>query len=70
MRPIGSENIILQPAMTAKTHKHFRNKLATMVELAKAADIKRLCAFEINPVSSSPKAIVRCRDLCVIALEA
>ena len=38
--------------------------------LAKAGDLKGLRAFEINPVSSSPKAIARYRDLCVIALEA
>jgi hypothetical protein len=58
------------PDFSAETHKRFRNKLASVVELAKAGDLKGLRAFEINPVSSSPKAIARYRDLCVIALEA
>jgi len=38
--------------------------------LAKAGDIAALQAFEINPVSSSPKAMARYRDLCVIAITA
>jgi hypothetical protein len=58
------------PDFSAETHKRFRNKLASVVELAKAGDIKGLRAFEINPVSSSPTAIARYRDLCIIALEA
>jgi hypothetical protein len=58
------------PDFSAETHKRFRNKLVSVVELAKAGDLKGLRAFEINPVSSSPKAIARYRDLCVIALEA
>jgi len=58
------------PDFSAETHKRFRNKLASVVELAKSGDINGLRAFEINPVSSSPKAIARYRDLCVIALEA
>jgi hypothetical protein len=58
------------PDFSAETHKRFRNKLASVVEIAKAGDLKGLRAFEINPVSSSPKAIARYRDLCVIALEA
>ena len=58
------------PDFSAETHKRFRNKLASVVELAKAGDLKALRAFEINPVSSSPKAIARYRDLCIVALEA
>ncbi|MDE2284724.1 MAG: hypothetical protein KGK33_08940 [Hyphomicrobiales bacterium] len=58
------------PDFSAETHKRFRNKLASVVDLAKAGNLKALRAFEINPVSSSPKAIARYRDLCVIALEA
>jgi len=58
------------PDFSAETHKRFRNKLASVVELAKAGDLKGLKAFDINPVSSSPKAIARYRDLCVVALEA
>ncbi len=41
-----------------------------MIELANAGDLKGLRGFELNPVSSSRKAIARYRDLCVIALEA
>lgn len=58
------------PNFFAETHKRFRNKLQNVIDLAKAGDLKGLRAFEINPVSSSPKAIARYRDLCVIALEA
>jgi hypothetical protein len=58
------------PDFSAPTHARFRNKLAKLSELAGAGDIEALRAFEINPVSSSPKAMARYRDLCVIALEA
>jgi hypothetical protein len=58
------------PDFSAETHKRFRNKLTTVVELAKAGDLKGLRAFEINPVSSSPKAIAGYRDLSIVALEA
>lgn len=58
------------PDFSAPTHARFRNKLAKLTELAGAGDIDALRAFEINPVSSSPKAMARYRDLCVIALEA
>jgi hypothetical protein len=37
------------------THARFRTKLAQIVALAEAGDIAALQAFEINPVSSSPK---------------
>lgn len=57
------------PDFSAETHKRFRNKLASVIALAEAGDLKGLRAFEINPISSSPKAIARYRDLCVIALE-
>jgi hypothetical protein len=58
------------PDFSAETHKRFRNKLAIVVELAKAGDLSGLRAFEINPVSSSPKAIKRYRDLCIVAIKA
>jgi hypothetical protein len=58
------------PDFSAATHTRFRNKLAAVVELARAGDLNGLRAFQINPVSSSPKAIARYRDLCVMALEA
>ena len=38
--------------------------------LAEAGDIAALTAFELNPVSSSPKAMARYRDLCVITITA
>lgn len=58
------------PDFSAATHARFRGKLAKLVELAKAGDIDGLKAIEINPVSTSPKALLRYRDLCVTALEA
>jgi hypothetical protein len=47
-----------------------RAKLAQIVAKAEADDIAGLQTFEINPVSSSPKAMARFRDLCVIAITA
>lgn len=58
------------PDFSADTHKRFRAKLAEVVAAAEAGDLTALRAFEIKPVSSSPKAIAKYRDLCVIALEA
>ncbi|WP_075657379.1 hypothetical protein [Pseudochrobactrum sp. B5] len=58
------------PDFSAPTHARFRNKLGEIVALAKAGDIKGLKAMEINPVSTSPKAMARFRDLCIIALNA
>ena len=58
------------PDFSKATHARFRTKLAQIVVLAEAGDIAALQAFEINPVSSSPKAMARYRDLCVIAITA
>ena len=58
------------PDFSKPTHARFRTKLAQIVALAEAGDIAALQAFEINPVSSSPKAMARYRDLCVIAVTA
>jgi hypothetical protein len=58
------------PDFSAATHARFRNKLARLVELAAAGDIAGLKAVEINPVSSSPRAMARYRDLCMMAIEA
>ena len=58
------------PDFSKPTHARFRAKLAQIVALAEAGDITGLQAFEINPVSSSPKAVARYRDLCVIAITA
>ena len=77
---IGKRQAILDQAQTGAlppapdfskpTHARFRAKLAQIVALAEADDIAALQAFEINPVSSSPKAMARYRDLCVIAIAA
>ena len=48
----------------------FCTALSQVVTLAEAGDIAALQAIEINPVSSSPKAMARYRDLCVIAIAA
>lgn len=63
-------NLPPPPDFSAATHARFRGKLARLADLAAAGDIEALRAFEINPVSSSPKAMARYRDLCVIALHA
>ena len=75
---IGKRQAILDQAQTGAlpqapdfskpTHARFRTKLAQIVAFAVAGDISALQAFEINPVSSSPKAMARYRDLCVIAI--
>lgn len=59
-----------EPDFSAETHKRFRPKLAEVVALAKAGDVAGLRAFDIKPISTSPKAIDRYRNLAVIALEA
>jgi hypothetical protein len=58
------------PDFSAATHARFRPKLAELVALAKARDVAGLKKFPINPISSSPKAMARYRDLCVMALSA
>jgi hypothetical protein len=58
------------PDFSAPTHARFRAKLAALVELAGKADATGLRAISINPVSSSPKALARYRDLAVLAIEA
>lgn len=58
------------PDFSAKTHERFRPKLAELQALVKDGDLKALRAFPINPISSSPKALDRYRNLAVMALEA
>lgn len=58
------------PDFSAKTHERFRGKLAKLVEMAVAGDIAGLKAMQINPCSTSPKALDRYRNRCVEALEA
>jgi len=79
-KPLGKRAAILAaaqagqlptpPDFNAPTHARFRAKLAAVVSLVEAGDVGGLKAFAINPVSSSPKAIARYRDLAVTALEA
>jgi hypothetical protein len=58
------------PDFSAPTHARFRNKLEGLIALAEKGDAEALMAVAINPVSSSPKALARYRDLCVIAIVA
>ena len=58
------------PEFSKPTHARFRTKLAQLIALAEAGDTAGLQALEINPVLSSPKAMARYRDLCVIAIAA
>ena len=58
------------PDFSKPTHARFRAKLARLVALAEAGDVEGLKAIEINPVSTSPKAMARYRDLAVVAIEA
>jgi hypothetical protein len=58
------------PDFSAPTHARFRNKLEGLIELAEKGDADALMAVAINPVSSSPKALARYRDLCLIAIAA
>lgn len=63
-------NLPTPPDFSAMTHARFRAKLAKLVELAEAGDAEGLKAFAINPVSTSPRAMARYRDLAVLAIEA
>jgi hypothetical protein len=60
------------PDFSAATHARFRKRLAEIVALVEAGDVKGLKAMRdsINPISTSPKAMVRYATLAIIALEA
>jgi len=58
------------PDFSAETHKRFRPKLEELKALVEKGDVKALKAFPINPISTSPKALDRYRNLAVTALEA
>jgi hypothetical protein len=59
------------PDFTAETHKRFRAKLAAVVALVEAGDVEALRAYQYAGfVSSSPRAILKYRDLALVALEA
>lgn len=56
------------PDFSAPTHARFRKKLAEVVALVEARDLDGLRAFTINPVSSSPRAVLRYRELALTAI--
>lgn len=58
------------PDFTAETHKRFRPRLDELKALVAGGDVAGLKAFPIKPISTSPKALDRYRNLAVIALEA
>jgi hypothetical protein len=58
------------PDFSAETHARFRKKLATLVELAGKGDAKGLAAIVINPISTSPKAMLKYQTLALVALKA
>lgn len=58
------------PDFTANTHAPYRKKLDKLVDMAKAGDAAGLRGFEIKPTSTSPRALIRYRDLAVRAIEA
>jgi hypothetical protein len=58
------------PDFSAETHRRFRPKLAKLIEMATAGDVAGLQAIQINPISTSPRAMQRYRELCMIALKA
>jgi hypothetical protein len=58
------------PDFSANTHKPYRKKLEALVALVEAGDMKGLKAYLIKPISSSPKALDKFRNLAATALEA
>lgn len=59
------------PDFTAPSHARFRPKLAAVVALVEAGDVEGLRAWTPNWfVGSSTKALLRFRDLTLVALEA
>ena len=59
------------PDFAAETHARFRPKLAEVVALAEAGNVAGLAAWTPSWfIGSSTKAIMRYRDLALVALEA
>jgi hypothetical protein len=58
------------PDFSADLHKRNRGRLAQLVAMAEAGDVAGLEAFPIKPNCTSPKAMDRYRNLCVVALKA
>ena len=68
--PVDPTAMPTPPDFTAPTHTRYRAKLAILIALADAGDIAGLQAVEINPNSTSPKALDRYRNRAVAALKA
>ncbi len=60
----------IEPDFSADTHKAYRKKLAALVAMHADGNIDGLRAMEINPTSTSPKALIRYRDAAIAHLEA
>lgn len=58
------------PDFSAPTHARYVKKLAEIVALVKAGDIKGLKANDVQPLSSSRAALCKYRDFAIVALEA
>ncbi|WP_439579341.1 hypothetical protein [Elioraea sp.] len=58
------------PDFSAPTHAPYRKKLEKLLALAQAGDAAGLRAVAINPTSTSPKTLIRWRDLALRAIEA
>ena len=59
------------PDFTAPSHARFRPKLAAVIALAEAGDVEGLRAYRHDGfMGSSMKAVIRYRDLAVVALDA
>jgi hypothetical protein len=63
-------NLPPAPEFSADTHKPYRKKLSALVSLAEAGDADGMWAITINPISSSPKALERYRNLATVAIKA
>lgn len=56
------------PDFSAPTHERFRPLLAEVVKAAKDGNLIELKKMKISPVSSSPKAVDKYRQICIKAL--
>lgn len=56
------------PDVSAATHERFRTKFDELVALVVERNIGALKSYKISPISSSPKARDKYRNLAVIAL--
>ena len=58
------------PDFSADTHRSYRSKLAELVALVKAKDIKGLTKWEPQRLDGSPLIMKRYRDIALVALKA